>query len=638
MEANISAHLIGIHQIKRKTQRDKLITVNRIANEIIKTLSENESVKTLMEKSEMPEDMKPFVRVEIAKQLKESKEIINALKSDDILLTNRALKAKWFFNGNNNSIKLYREQIWPFVSLKLRKKIIRCLANNITKAIFAEEFYKEVASLYGEDQAQPLLIVCSQDFIERCFDDNNFQLDGKRNMRFLFYKNPKIIINYLKRRSNDQINKSIVYKSLDLFNFLPRLIKKYDQDFVEIMELYDHYTCCAKLSKRRTKIFLNKCKDALIKNGELFLPILDLKSVSKLLTKEQFSTMLETLYPDDIERFQPYDSIKYLEFFEKEDKFRILLTSFEKFYEVNILNCSELINNYAFIEILPPEDRFKLARIQCEKITKDDVSKESYWISLLPLEESIPHLKARINSSTSSSDRCIYLAVLIDTCFFNYDKDALLEVLEYIWERHKDESPEDLVNIFFTERIDLKLNEPRINLLETLSQNHFDIIYKLIKMLHAKGLVDAADRIFKLMKWVYRFDIMNNIGNDKMNFIVDLFENEYYCYYLIYSDIEFEIRFLKELIKVLQSKNENNETYPTFNWIIYITCAVYGLNKHLAVAKKMSLKDFPWILNGAKKVLSINDDSYDERCLRGILRKKDKGLYDELILEMQASL
>ncbi|XP_074106771.1 uncharacterized protein LOC141532357 isoform X2 [Cotesia typhae] len=623
METNISVHLIGIHHIKRKTQRDELITVNRIANEIIKTLSENESVQTLIEKAEMPEDMKPFVRVEIAKQLKEPEEIINALKSNDILMTNRALKAKWFFNGNNNSIKLYREQICPFISLKLRRKIIKCLANNITNAIFAEEFYKEVASLYGEDQAQPLLIICSQDFIERCLDENNFQLKG-RNMRFLFYKNPKIIINYLKRCSNDEINKSIVYESLDLFNFLPRLIKKYDQDFVVIMVLYDHYTRCAKLSKTRSKIFLNKCKDALIKNGKLFLPILDLKSVSELLTKEQFSAMLETVYPDDIRRFIPYDILKYLEFFEKEDKFRILLTSFEKFYKVNPLNCSELIDNSTFLEILPDKDRFKLARIQYKNITKDDFLGESFWISHLPLEESIPNFKARINSSTSSSDRCIYLRGLINTCIINYDTDELLKVLEYIWKRHKDESPEDLMEIFSNEIMDFHLNENRIHLLEKLSQNHFDIIYKLMKMLHAKGVVDIGYRIFKLMKWVYRFDIMNNIENDKMNFIVDLFESDNYGFYLLYNDLEFEIRFLKQLIKALQSKNETNETYPTFQWIMNITCVIYGLNRHLAVAKKMSLKDFPWILNGAKKILSIDDDSYQERSFRGLLRKEDK--------------
>ncbi|CAD6222006.1 GSCOCG00005274001-RA-CDS [Cotesia congregata] len=386
-----------------------------------------------------------------------------------------------------------------------------------------------------------------------------------------------------------------------------------------------------KLSNTRTELFLVNCIDALLKNAKLFLPMLDLKTVTKKLNEEQFKNIFTQMFREDLKSFEFDELLMYLEFVPVDKKLPLMLSTFKEVYKLNLLDCTEKITPEA-LKLLPRDERIKQAKIKMEKEPSDEFRfSDKSWICYLSPEESVEHIKALIKKTSEESKRMHLLKQLIYTCYVNSDNNALLEVLKYITTRHKNEQRYLLCDI-----LDMISSE---KYLKNLSQEHWDVIYNFLKFIHIKNKSDYWLNVLqvKIIIFFIRFELENSHSiEDKISFVADLIISQSRDSFNILEDnIVFEKQCLEEFLKVLPTKKPHDKDYPSTELIKNVILSIYTFNKHNLKAKSpfepMSIKDFPWVLNVTEKIIIENTEyDHDLIFILRILQEEEQDLYKEL--------
>ncbi|XP_074115465.1 uncharacterized protein LOC141538074 [Cotesia typhae] len=634
----LSPYLSGIQKIPGSNLSEKFDALNRIAKKIVESKSKNQDALDL---EGVPEALKPLVQVEIARLRRQPDGIVDALKSDDSVVFSRAIKVKWFFNGSIeacSTLQYYQTHILPYVSLKSRIKIIKTLGDNLDgKSDIAEKFYVSFCEKYGEKQAHPLLKSCSESFIWNRITEHRVCLDD-RIVRFLFYKYPELIVKYLKlsKMSSDPFERNLHHFYVYVFShFLPRLVKKCPKAFVELIEMHN-CSFSIKLSNTRTELFLVNCIDALLKNAQLFLQMLDLKTVTKKLNEEQFKNIFTQMFPKYLKSFQFDIMWEYLEFVPEVKKLPLMLSTFEDVYKLNLLDCTEQISPKA-LELLPCDERIKQAKIKMEKEPSNEFlfSKKS-WICYLSPKESVEHIKTLIKKTSDARKRMHLLEQLIYTCYVNSDNNALLEVLKYITTRHKNEE-----RYLFADLLRMISSEKN---LKNLSQEHWDVIYNFLKFLHVKNEFNywLNKSQVEIIIYFIRFELENSHSiDDKISFLIDLVITQFRSSFNILEDnIVFEKQCLEEFLKILPTKKPNDKDYPSIELMKKVITSIYTFNKHNLKAKSpfepMSIKDFPWVLNFIKK--NLNEYPENDNRVQSMLRtlqEEEPDVFEELAAKIK---
>ncbi|XP_057336594.1 uncharacterized protein LOC130675117 [Microplitis mediator] len=635
MAEKLSPCLSGIQKVAGSKLSDKLSTLNRIAIKIVDSENQNEAMQLAVDSSELPEVLKPLVQVEVARLSEQFEGICEALKSDDSVVFDRALRAKWFFNGSHENcrVQFYKAQIFPVVSLHSRLKIIKALANNLTaNPIIAEEFYTALTLMYGEKQAHPLLMACSESFIRDRIEKHKLQLNN-RLVRNLFYKYPGLIVKYLKlpRKSDDKYerNSQLIYLRF-LREFLPRLVKKCPDAFVELVEMH-HHGFFIGLSHTRTELFLKSSIDSFMKKPKFYLQILDLKTVTKSLTDSQFRSVIKQLFPPRFECFQ-FDSLeKYLSYLPKEKVLPLVNSIFQEVYKINFLYCNHKITPTA-MQFLSQDERTRQARMKLKTEPTDyfNYSTRS-WVCYFPCDESVSLLKDIIKRTPNGAQRCELLKQLIFTCVINSDNNALLGVLKYILTNHKNEGRFTLVNVLqiLSQEFDLK----------TLTREHWDVIDSLLKLVYAQNGIDSNFiTIFNLITGKIGIDLANNCSiTDKIRMLAE--SNVTYganACNILKDNLAYNRKCLEELIRVFPSVNKRRKKSITIDLIGNVLSSIYDFNKRNSEAKSplemMSIKNYPWLYNSVKMFIKNEDQNKkDVKRLKELLRDGETEIFDALV-------
>ncbi|XP_057336603.1 uncharacterized protein LOC130675125 [Microplitis mediator] len=637
MAEGLSPCLSGIQKVAGSKLSDKFNTLNHIAKKIVDSENQNAAMQLAVDSSELPEALKPLVQVEVARLSGQFEGICEALKSDDSVVFDRALRAKWFFNGSHENcrVQYYQAQIFPVVSLQNRLKIIKALANNLTaNPAIAEEFYTALTLMYGEKQAHPLLMACSESFIWNCVTEHKLRLND-RMVQILFNKYPELVVKYLKLSLNSADESKRNYRpvhSHSLIEFLPRLIKKYPDTFVELLEIPSRpYIIYLRVTQ--TELFLKSSIDALIRNPKVFMPILCPRIVAKKLTDSQYKNVMAQLFHPELKYFD-FDRLFTFDLYDlpKERRLPIITSAFEEVYKVNFLDCTEKISPTA-MRILPRDERIKQARVKLQKEPTDEFRYSTRsWVCYLSCEESIPHLKGLVKKTSDCEKRCELLKQLIFTCIVNSDDDELLKVLKYITTRHRNERSNKLSAVFevLLDEYDLK----------NLPLEHWEVLYSFTKYLYVKNGKGFSD-LNELLKARIVFDLENNHSiTDKVTFLVEynLLHKTGFVWTLLQDNLSNHRKYFDELIRILSSVSDDKKQYLTAEFVHHIMQLIYDLNDRILKAKlpieKMSIKNYPWILDSIKKFLNDKDETgWEVKFIKKILKEKESEIYDSLVAE-----
>ncbi|KAF7994245.1 hypothetical protein HCN44_003335 [Aphidius gifuensis] len=363
-----SLYLEAIQKIPGKTPGEKYQALNRIAKKLIDDAMDidDNCVKNVDVKSsaELPECLVPIVSLEVAKILRQPDGIVAALKSDDAFINERALKVKWFFDSSNENItnsQYFNKHIFPHVSLTVRIKIIKNLAKYLmlsNKQSVAENFYIELKEQYGKELVRPLCFACGEDFIRNTTNKWEKRVSVSE-LEIIYPRFPNFVISSLKENPHE-------YRE-----FLPKLIKKHADSFVDIV-IKPSENLVVTLSNKNRELLLKKTRNAFLDNPKPFMRLLPLKLITAKLNKLEFYQFYKQLFPQDYEEFWFVKLYQFLEFYPKEEKFNLLISTFEDVYGKSFLECVDsilfqmLIENYAdvFVDIVK---RFNLNNKLCNE-------------------------------------------------------------------------------------------------------------------------------------------------------------------------------------------------------------------------------------------------------------------------------
>ncbi|XP_044011876.1 uncharacterized protein LOC122854906 [Aphidius gifuensis] len=588
-----SPYLEAIQQIPGKTPGEKYKTLNCIARKLIDDTMEtdDDGVKNVYVKSsaELPECLVPIVRLEVAKILHQPDGIVSALKSDDAFINDRALKVKWFFDGSNEDItnsQYFNKHIFPYVSLTVRIKIIKNLAKYLmlsNKQGIAENFYIELKEQYGEELVRPLCFACGEDFIRITTNEWKKPVTVSE-LEIIYPRFPDIVILLLKKSP-------VKYSKC-----LPKLLTNHTDIFVDIIEkttsgLY------VKLTNKKSELFFKHARNAFLTNPKLFMPCLNLKLITAKLNKLEFYQFYKKQFPQNYANFYFPTLFEYLKYYPEEEKLNLLMSTFKDSYGISLLECTDLISP-DLLRLLNPEERIKIAR---KKIEKDDTSRniEYSWICYLPTNESIPLIKEKISKESDINNRCVYLQELIYTCHVNNDDDALLNVLDYIFMRHKNEQSPVIPNVLYRLRTDFDV--------KNLPKEHLVIVEQLVMLLHLKNEIKSNYLI--IVNLICDLIFTNLKHNEEIHKYIEVYIDlnsekdwEDFRWNILKNNPDYERKCMVEIItQMCMHKNG----HAAVNGLL---SSMYDFNERNAKAdvplEKLSITNYPILYEAVKRIVT----------------------------------
>ncbi|XP_057336601.1 uncharacterized protein LOC130675123 [Microplitis mediator] len=632
-----SPYLSAIQKVKGNTPGDKFKTLYSITKKIIESENQNASMPLTVHSSEIPEALKPLVQVEVARLSGQFEEICKALKSDDSAVFGRALKAKWFFNGSHENYRAhyYQAQIFPYVSLHSRHKIIKTLAKNLTrKPVIAEQFYTTLILIHEEKQANPLLKACGESFIWNRIKEHGLRLNNGM-VRILFDKYPKLVIKYLKlsKKSDDEFERNLRPVDLQSYaSFLPRLLKEYPDTFMELIEMHNN-NFNIKLSRRSTEFFFENFPDALMRNVKFFLPMLNHKVVSRNLTDLQFKAMFKQQFPPDKNSFEFDKLVQYLKCLPNDDRLPLMISTFEEVYGVKLLDFYTKITTTT-LWMLPREDRIKLVEEFLEYIdnTKARCS-DVPWVCFLPCDKSIRRLKFDFIHESDLNKRLRTLENLMYTCQVNADSESFLKVIEYIAAEHINEPEPVLIGIF---RFIVTIYP-----LNTLTSDNWDALIKFIDSTKNKFTNWYYKMPLNLIRAAVRYDLENNINDNtrSMQLLTEFYLNLRFAKWLVFTDnFQYNRICLEHFITNQLEYELPISEHARSSGFITLLVSIHDFNNAVTEAKSdvkvILIKDHPKLVEKLRLILRyhMRDDIYMKN-LKVAVRNLDQDLYTDCVSE-----
>lgn len=646
-------YLDAIQVIPGSTPGDKYKWIAKLVKERI---SQCNSLEEIMESEKIPRILMPLVQVQAAQMLnkKDPKNqknywaIAEALKSEDTIVVNKALQASSFFDGSNKTItniRYFFDHLFPHVTLNTRLRIIKILAIRLAgkESALAEEFFSTIATTYGMDQALPLLPACSETFMYNTIVEKRIVLNRKL-VDTIFRKNPDFVVRYfrLSKPSTDPFVRNLHQVNIfDFGDFLAALIKKRLESFVELYEMHESLPPFVRLS--------NKCAEAFLKNGKEHFqrkPNLYIKLVPlKLITATRMESIYSKLFPENIKDFRTDNMLNYLEYYPREKKLDLFMKSYREVYGRNVLDDWESVT-VQLMKMLPAEERIKQARIKLEK-GNNTAGKMNYaqtWRCYLPTEESISEIKEEIAKTSEMEYRAALVCQMIYSCRVNKDSQALLKVLTYLRDRHKNEQSWFLLKVFET-LLDL-YDLPHV------SRDHWAVLMDIIVRARVKNdLVPSNSISVRILEAAIHFKIIYDEPIDQLiGMLVELKSMRYTGYWNILKKYPEYERMCLEACLDQVSKSYNSDKTP---WkedkvgILYdLFASIYHFNEthvmvhHNARIERMSVKNYPWLLQEIERIMLTNDQSnvYILENFRSMLQKHEKELFARLCVKEKTSI
>jgi len=580
------SYLQAIQKIPGDTAGEKLSWIGRLA------LHEtNEDLEQL------PSELLPLLRVEIAVKEKNHENITSAFKSENLTIINRALKASWFFDGSHKEIvdvAYFCERLFPYVSINTKTRIVITLAHRLfgKDPIFAQQMFTAVASIYDVQTAYPLFMACDETFAYETIVEKRLVLPVEI-VRKIFRKNPNLVVRFLKLLKPVQKNATerIPYATectpfaigIDRYkSFLPKLIKRRVEDFVE---LYETHLPNIVLSNTCAELFLKKAKQHLIKKPLIYIRILPLKTINEHLMESIFPGML----PETISSFSTDTMLNYLKHYPRDKKYEFLRKSYKNKYNADLLDETRNVTP-DLLRVLPVEERIKQARIKIEKEKTSSECPGNYetaWICYLSVNEAIPAIKEKINKTADEKDRLGFIKQMIYVCKINEDDDALYDTLVYFLNRHKNENGYIFEEMF--ETLLIIYDVPHLN------KKQASLVMEIVRLFHIKNKFTPEDILLAMI----HFRLIQGMPiEDLINIILE--NNTYINFNILTEYPQYERQCLVTFANLIQKKSfKNLKDKKKYNF--KFVQAMYDFNtrwkKSSIKIEKMTIRDYPWLMD-----------------------------------------
>ncbi|XP_020282811.1 uncharacterized protein LOC109854297 [Pseudomyrmex gracilis] len=633
-EASRIPYLRAIQRVPGDTPSEKLSWMNRCA---LQQDGENQ----------IPAELLPLYRVEVALRNKNHEEITAALKSENLTLVNRALKAAWYFDGSYKNVvddAYFVVHVFPYVPVNTLKRIVNALAYRTINRdpAFAQRMFTAVMTFFDIQTAYPLLLASGEQFAYETIVEKEHALPC-RMMKKLWRAYPNFVVRYLKLLpprtldsppENDRLLKPFGATIHKYESFLPNLVKKRVKDFAELCEINQQSLPRITLSNTAAEVFLKKGHSYFVKNPLLYIDMLPHKKISA----EVMKTIFPSLLPKKKSNFDTDRMLKYLNYYPKDKRWKLLYKSYETVYDTELVKDKKNIT-FKLLQVLPANERVKLTRSLIDNdISQERADNNNYEKCLmcyLPTDEVIPALKEKVNYTSDVTDRRNYVLQMFYNCKVNDDNDALYETLDYFLKRHRngdirlyEDTMKIIENLFDVSHLNENICSSIIDIARLSYIKYKYIDRQLIEALMHHKLIHDMD-IADLVK-MYIDNMISHSYSINFNVLRKYPKYERYCL-VIFLDYMKTEAFEKSTYDLNSHKKET--------LLMDMVEAMYNFNNRCEKAKtkieRVTITDYPWLIDEInailiKKNLNAKNPSYNYHVIKKLLRTKEPKLYDEL--------
>lgn len=454
---------------------EKMRKLNLLTRRISENLKGNldEADKLLLSLSDSPDFYSKRTRLELANALQRPAFVLEALRSEDKVLIERALQFSWIFsgptsiltlNGNNDLV----QSVFPSISFSCRKQLIHRLSKYGKDEKRLESVYRAIEEKYGIALAIPLLPACSEPFIQDMLMTNNKVQLSSRQLQQILERYPSLAVAYLEKFYGQlwkerESNKYLINNTYRVA--LSRLVKLLPDQFMNLFEKYGDLVPELCLGPRLTKVLLGN-KDYLeriLGNGSKYARVLHQQETMKRLDTEKFRRFFTSLLPSSITSFQvtfeigqqgyrgERDSLfVWLKKFPKEKRFEVLSQSFEEVYQKKLLDFPEFVTS-RLIQLLTAEERDKWvdtrlslpdghSQFLYHSVGFTPICTKSFWEAFRATSQSIPTLKGLLATEADMHRRSDLISNLVLSCSINNDVEALKDICQHVVTRFRNDN------------------------------------------------------------------------------------------------------------------------------------------------------------------------------------------------------
>ncbi|XP_033345700.1 uncharacterized protein LOC117231397 [Bombus vosnesenskii] len=638
--ATPTPYLDAIQSIPGDTSGEKL---KWIADFVKQQLSVSDNLEDVVEYEKIPKPLVPLVQIQAAiilnkkdpKNQSTYEAIAEALKSEDKLIVNKALKAKNFFNGTNESItntEYFFENLFPYVSLNTRTRIIKALALHLAprNSSLAEKFFLSIDSFYGLEHALPLLLACSETFVYNIILEKRMVL--RRNMVKLFFrKNPDFVVRYLRLSKPTNYPCARRVPSVNIHDFtdcLVGLVKTRIESFAELCEMHEEDPPKILLSNKSVEAFLKNGKEYLERNAKLYITMLPLKSIDD----NYMEIIFPKLLPDNVKDFNTDNMLNYLKYYRQDRKTELFLRTYQQVYNSCILDDSKKVTAN-LLEILHPRDRINQAKIKLRAEIEDYKKSKSTvtWECFLAIEDSLTLFRNEICKTSEMEHRMRLACRMIHSCKINNDDLALIKVLTYLKDRHYNEQPWFLYEVFKTL---LKLYD-----LPQMGEDYWTILIDMIVRAYVKKELFLNNVGVKMVEAAIHYKInQNQPFRELIDMLVDLRTTRCRGHWNILQKYHnYERMCLEDCLNIVSQKYNSDQTpwkQGRAEILSNLCSSIYYYNQvHVNKAsrvERMAVKNYPWLLKAIEEILSTpkQSDIYAVLDFQDMFMKYETDLYE----------
>jgi hypothetical protein len=626
-----SNYMKAVQDLRGETLSEKKKTVTGIVNEVAEhfrssTMTHSDLTTYITEV--VSEGLIPLVTIEVSRKLRWSEGVTKALLSTDKFIFSRALKAKWYFDGtckNTVEPEFYDTEIFPFVSYINRLKIIKTLSIFLSDTDISEKLYNYICEKYSRNQALALLSACKVEFILDKLQKNFFVIPVNI-YDSIHRKHPLLLVDYIKMLSK---------QSKPIRAYVQFWIKYLPKNLSAFTELKNYFQTGHgfKLSSRKITFLLKNAQEGIIEDHYFFLKIKGFENVEKYLSSENIRKLIKNGIQKKNDGFNLYRLLDLLKIFSDKKKYLNIIRSAYK--EVHNLDFLEIKGNN-FINIvlnLHNYERYAIAEKEFLLEPKWCTSKylekfESRWVCLLPIKESIPIIKEKLQKSNEPIDRYLLWKLIVRTCKINEDRRALVDFLTFFNQRYVNDQTILVFNllVYISQEFvfDKLLCKEIESLLRTLyhrnafsmnvasrgkytSKKHRNIDLCKLELTKIQALFD------KVLECKINDNCEDTDEFIKMYCRVYIDFNEHCNFFKSIREIKTKKICLALVLKQFQSLVSEDIEIPKN--VLYRICydllnVVNQINKEKLNKENFDIREYPWIIDKLKII--INDSSYNE--------------------------
>lgn len=587
----------------------------RKLNEFIANVNEPDVDSIL--KANQSSTLIDLMKLSLADKFRRFDLMIELLSHGDLAMLDGVLSKRWLFENERSSLvdsQFLLNDCFPNVSYICRQKILHKIGRFVQSETKVDEIWSAVKQKYGFDVALPLFQGCSKTIITSTLANTKVNLSGYQLVQLL-KKYPDVGLQYLKDNTVDCSRMNPQCSPLQyLYTHRP-------DDFLDLCINHPHKIQNFKIGRKRSSKMIRDYRDTLLDNPQETALLLRRDRIKRICTRDEFQKIFESTLPSDpcsVDAVWPWITTV-----PSEKRIEMVNEAYRNVYRIDLDQHPEYMTA-DYILLLPIERRLSVLQWKTDNLkcgsswdTKslsaycyDPEKEKSMFIPLKPTSHSIPELKKLLLIEQNVENRATISKYLIQTCYINDDRSELLNVLNLLSQRSRNDQEEVRAEIFSNLAIVMSEME--------LSKEHWDIILEMVQT--SEVFDDSSSYYHEVLIAKYiRFCVQSKLPvNDLVAKHLNMKVKRYYDKFDLNDIANLADRRTVLELYVKELPNLKLSTTVTEQIVVDFVEKIHRFNTAVEGSdiEPISLASHPWLISNFEQYAKEAEAQLEENCTK----------------------